>query len=107
MKYNKITLGQLANVELDELELCNALGGESGNCQCGCHYAGSGGGSSSPTNYSANDEGGLKSDPSCPPPQNNCSCPPPPQPICDCPTQFSDCFSPCHDPWVVESVCSP
>lgn len=63
MKLEKIKLTELADAELNEREMCRILGGGTpGCCQCGCHYATSGGSSTS-TNDSANDAGGLVSDP--------------------------------------------
>lgn len=63
MKLEKIKLTELADAELNEREMCRILGGGTPGCyQCGCHYATSGGSLTS-TNDSANDAGGLTSDP--------------------------------------------
>jgi len=70
MKLEKISLKQLSKADLNERELCRLWGGgDPGCCQCGCNYAGSGG-SSSPTNYGANDDSGYTSDPGAEP----CNC---------------------------------
>jgi len=61
-KLKKLKLNQLAEVELNEREMCRILGGGTpGCCQCGCHYANSGGSSTS-ANDSANNAGGHYSD---------------------------------------------
>ncbi len=63
MKLEKIKLTELADAELNEREMCRILGGGiPGCCQCGCHYANSGGSSMS-SNGGANNSGGLTSDP--------------------------------------------
>lgn len=63
MKLEKIKLTELADAELNEREMCQILGGGiPGCCQCGCHYANSGGSSTS-SNGGANNSGGLTSDP--------------------------------------------
>lgn len=60
MKLQKIKLHDISGAELNEREMCRILGGVT--CQCGCHYTTSGG-SSTEDNNSANDAGGLTSDP--------------------------------------------
>ncbi len=63
MKLGKIKLTELADAKLNEREMCRILGGGTpGCCQCGCHYATSGGSSTS-ANDSANNSGGMTSDP--------------------------------------------
>jgi natural product precursor len=70
MKLNKIKLNELSNAQLNEREMCRILGGgTAGCCQCGCHYANSGGSSSS-ANDSANNASGYTSDPG----SQTCSC---------------------------------
>lgn len=76
-KLKKLTLNQIADVQLQEDKMCRILGGAPGDpCQCGCEYAGSGGSSTS-SNNSANVAGGLHSGncptPPTPPKQSNCS----------------------------------
>ena len=91
MKLVRINASELANADLNEREMCRLLGmGEPGCCQCGCHYS-----ATTATNDTANDTGGLTSDPGSQP-----CCP---QPVCDWePPQFwgADCG---HNPQ--ESVC--
>jgi len=71
MELTKISLNDLAIADLNERELCRLWGrGNPGSCQCGCHYYNSGG-SSSPTNDSANFGYGYTSDPGAQP----CNCP--------------------------------
>ena len=63
MKLKKLKLHEISNADLSEKEMCRILGGGTkGCCQCGCHYAGKGGGSSFGNNNSANDEHGYVSD---------------------------------------------
>ena len=62
MKLKKLKLNELSKTELNEREMCRILGG-AGACQCGCHYAGTEGGSSSSDNDKANDAKCLTSDP--------------------------------------------
>ena len=73
MKLKKLKLHEISNADLSEKEMCRILGGGTkGCCQCGCHYAGKGGGSSSEDNNSANDAHGYVSDskvPPCSPPE--------------------------------------
>lgn len=80
-KLQKIKLDELAGIDLNERGLCRILGGGTpGNCQCGCLYAGAGGGSETGDNYDANVAGGHYST-TCPPAQDQCTCPPP-QTLC-------------------------
>ena len=68
MKLGKIKLTELADAKLNEREMCRILGGGTpGCCQCGCHYATSGGSSTS-ANDSANNSGGMTPDPVTTPP---------------------------------------
>ena len=61
-KLQKIKLDELAGIDLNERGLCRILGGDPGTpCQCGCLYAGAGGGSESSDNSGANVAGGLYS----------------------------------------------
>lgn len=57
MKLNKIKLHELSDVELNEREMRNILGGYS----CGCNYAGTPGGSSTEDNRDANAQYGYTS----------------------------------------------
>jgi natural product precursor len=57
MKLNKIKLHELSDVELNEREMRNILGGYS----CGCNYAGQPGGSSTSENGEANKKYGYTS----------------------------------------------
>ena len=58
MKLKKIKLNQIADTTLNEREMLRLFGtGTPGCCQCGCHYAGEPGGSSSSANQSANYKG--------------------------------------------------
>ena len=62
MKKKKLKLNELSKTELNEREMCRILGG-AGACQCGCHYEGKPGGSSTASNNSANNADDLTSDP--------------------------------------------
>lgn len=67
MKLKKISLNAVAKAELNEKEMLRILGGGVvGCCQCGCKYAGSGGGSSTSSNDKANNAKGYTSDGSLP-----------------------------------------
>lgn len=67
MKLKKITLNEVSQAELNEKEMLRILGGGTpGCCQCGCEYSGTGGGSSTSSNDSANNAKGLTSDGSHP-----------------------------------------
>ena len=67
-KLQKIKLDELAGIDLNERGLCRILGGGTpGNCQCGCLYAGAGGGSETKDNHDANVAGGHYST-TCPTP---------------------------------------
>ncbi|MCL1934641.1 MAG: TIGR04149 family rSAM-modified RiPP [Candidatus Azobacteroides sp.] len=60
-KLEKLRLNQLAQRSyLNELEM-DLLWGSSGNCSCGCLYAGQPGGSSTSSNQSANNASDLYS----------------------------------------------
>jgi natural product precursor len=87
MKLEKIKLSELAKADLNEREMFRLLGGgDPGCCQCGCH-----GPSTTGDNDSANDAGGLTSDPEAttpcdtpaPPPVTPPVTPPPPQKDCN------------------------
>ena len=72
MKYERISLSELANADLNERELCRFLGGgDPGCCQCGCHYS-----ATTATNNTANDQEGFSSDPGSEP----CDCGGSPEP---------------------------
>jgi natural product precursor len=80
MKLTKIKLNQLAEIEMNEREMCRLLGGGTpGCCQCSCAYADTGGSSTS-ANDGANNANGQTSDGSNP----CCTPPPPPQKDCYC-----------------------
>ncbi len=66
-----IKLTQLDRVQLEERKMSYLVGG-TGECNCGCYYANSGG-SSTTDNDQANNKGDLTSYPT-PPPNGNCQC---------------------------------
>ena len=84
MKLKKLKINQIADTTLNEREMLRLFGtGTPGCCQCGCHYAGQPGGSSSSANANANYKHGYVSDPGAQPccaPCDGYSEPPWPEP---------------------------